>query len=126
MSFLNDRVYDNGLGILQTEVTAIHICSALPSTYAEATDNSTGFSLGSKASPTVSAPQAGDPTGRQVTVSAISDGTVSKTGTASHVAGVDTVANRLLYARSLNSSQAVTNGNPFTLTAHTIRFPAVA
>jgi hypothetical protein len=123
MSYLNDRVYDNGLGILQTEVTAIHICSSLPATYAEATST---YSLGSKSSPTVSAPQAGSPDGRQVTVSAISDGTVSDTGTAGFVAGVDVSGSRLLYARALASTQAVTDGNPFTLTSHTIRIPAPA
>jgi hypothetical protein len=37
---------------------------------------------------------------------------------------VDTVNSRLLAAGALSASQAVTNGNSFTLTSAVIRFPA--
>jgi hypothetical protein len=119
--FLNDRVFDNGLTVLDTEADKLTICSAEPATYTEA--NAT-FALGAKTSPTVGAPAARTPSGRKVTVSAITDGSVSATGTASHYALVDTVNSRLLAAGALSASQSVTNGNTFTLTAFDIGIPA--
>lgn len=123
MPFLNDRVYDNGLTVLDTEANALHICNAEPATYAAAT---TTNSLGSKTSLSIGAPGAGSPNGRKVTVAAITDGSVSANGTASHWAIVDTVNSRLLAAGPLAASQVVTSGNPFTLPAFDIRIPAPA
>lgn len=123
MAYLNDRVYDNGLTVLDTEANVLHICSALPTTYAQATST---YTLGNKATPTVSAPGAGTPNGRQVTVSEITDGTVTGTGTASHWALVDTANSRLLASEALSATQAVTNGNEFRLTSFTVRIPAPA
>lgn len=120
MPFLNDRVLDNGLSALTSEANKLTICSAEPATFAEA--NAT-YALGSKVSPTVGSPGARAPSGRKVTVSAITDGAVSATGTASHWALVDTVNSRLLAANSLSASQAVTNGNAFTLAAFDVGIP---
>lgn len=123
MAYLNDRVLDNGLQVLTSETNQLRLCSQEPTTYAQATST---FSLGTRASPTVSSPGAGSPSGRQVTVSSISDGSVTGTGTATHWALVDTANSRLLAANNLTSSQAVTNGNVFTLTSFTVRLPAPA
>jgi hypothetical protein len=120
MPFLNDRVLDNGLSALTAEADKLTICSQEPATFAEA--NST-HKLGSKASPTVGSPAARTPSGRKVTVSAISDGAVEATGTASHWALVDTGNSRLLAAGALSASQGVTNGNTFTLGAFDIGIP---
>src|SRR5687767_460754 len=119
MSFLNDRVLDLGLTVLDTEVNSLHICSQQPVTYTQAV---TTFTLGNKASPSVSAPaQRGSPAdGRQVTVAAVSDGSVTANGTATHWALVDTGNSRLLASGALAASQAVTSGNTFTLGAFTI------
>ncbi len=123
MPYLNDRIYDNGLTVLDTEANVLHICNAEPSTYAAAT---TTNSLGSKTSLSIGAPGAGSPNGRKVTVAAISDGSVSTNGTASHWAIVDTVNSRLLAAGPLAAAQVVTAGNPFTTPAFDIRVPAPA
>lgn len=123
MSFLNDRVLDNGLSALTSEANKLTVCSAEPGTFTEA--NST-FALGSKSSPTVGSPAARSPSGRKVTVSAISDGAVSATGTASHWALVDTVNSRLLAAGALSATQPVTSGNTFTLTSFDIGIPGPA
>lgn len=122
MPFLNDRVLDNGLSVLDTEADELHICSQEPTTYAEAV---TTYSLGNKAAPTVGAPADGSPNGRAVTVSAISDGTVTANGTATHWALVDSVNSRLLAAESLASGVAVTTGagETFSLGSFTIRKP---
>ena len=103
MAYLNDRVLDNGLSALTSEADELIICSAEPATFAEADAT---YALGSKASPTVGAPAARAPSGRKVTVSAITDGTVFATGTATHWALVDTSNSRLLAANSLSASAA--------------------
>lgn len=118
-SFLHNNVLDNGLNYITSNTTTLYICSALPSTYAEA---SSTYKLGTKSSPTVSAPANGSPNGRSVTVSAITDGTVNTTGTATHYAL--TSGSVLIAAGQLASSQAVTAGNTFTLSAITINIPA--
>lgn len=122
MPYLNDRVLDNGLTVLDTEANELHICSQEPTTYAEAV---TTYTLGNKSTPTVGAPADGTPNGRAVTVSAISDGTVTGNGTATHWALVDTINSRLLAASSLAAGVAVTTGagETFSLASFTIRKP---
>lgn len=120
MSFLHDRVLDNGLSVLTSEVNKLTICSQEPQTFAQA--NAT-YALGSKVSPTVSSPVAATPTGRKVTVSAVSDGAVSASGTATHWALLDTANSRLLAASALAGSQSVVNGNTFSLTAFDVAMP---
>lgn len=123
MAFINDRVFDTGLTVLDTEVNRLDICSQEPVSYAEATST---YTLGNKTSPTVGAPADRTPSGRKVTVSAITDGTVTGTGTASHWALTDTVNTRLLATGSLSASQGVTADNVFTLGAFDIGIPDAA
>lgn len=123
MSYLNDRVYDNGLTVLDTEANRLDICSAEPTTFAEATST---YSLGNKTSLSIGSPAARSPSGRKVTVAAITDGAVTADGTAGYYAIVDTVNSRLLAAGPLNASQSVYNGNTFTLAAFDIGIPGPA
>lgn len=120
MAILSDRVFDNGLTVLDTEANKILICSAQPATYTEA--NAT-YALGNSTSLSIGAPADRSGGGRQVTIAAITDGSVTATGTATHYAIVDTTNSRLLAAGSLTASQAVTSGNTFTLTSTTIGIP---
>ena len=123
MPFINDRVFDVGLTVLDTEVNRLDICSAEPTTYSQATSSLT---LANKTSPTVGAPSDRSPTGRKVTVSAITDGSVTASGTASHWALTDTVNSRLLATGALSGTQVVTAGNVFTLGAFDIGIPDAA
>lgn len=125
MPYLNDTyIFDNGLAQLDTAGNRLDICNAEPTNFTQATSNpGTGYSLGNKTSLSVGAPADRTPTGRKVTVAAITDGTVSATGTATHWAITDTVNSRLLAAGALSASQAVTSGNTFTLSAFDIGFP---
>lgn len=128
MAYLNDRVYDKGLEILETEVTRLDICSSLPTTYTEATTTHTlGHATGA-ALPSVGAPADRSGGGREVTVGATdhANATVTTGGSAGFVALSDTGNNRLLAARAISSSQEVTESNPFTLTSFTIGIPGVA
>lgn len=123
MAFLNDRVLDNGLTVLDTEANRLDICSAEPTTYTQATSTN---SLGNKTSLSIGAPTARTPNGRKVVVAAITDGTVTANGTATHIAIVDTVNSRLLATQALTASQVVTSGNTFTLPTIDIGIPAPA
>jgi len=122
-AYLNDRVYDNGLTVLDTEASHLYINSTQPTTYTEAI---TTYALGVKATPTVGAPAAKAGGGREVTVSAITDGTVSGTGTAGFFSLVDSSNTRLLAAGPLSATQSVTSGNTFTLTSFKIGIPSPA
>jgi hypothetical protein len=121
MPFLADRVLDSGLTILTTEVNRFDICSAEPTTYAAATSTNT---LGNRTAPTIGSPAARSPSGRRVTVAAItSGGTVTVNGTATHWALSDTVNSRLLATGALSSSLAVTTSYSFTTAAFDIGIP---
>jgi len=120
MASLADRVFDNGLTVLDTEANKILITSAEATTYTQA--NAT-FALGNSTSLSIGAPAARSGGGRQVTIAAITDGSVTATGTATHYAIVDTVNSRLLATGSLSASQAVTSGNTFTLSSAVIGIP---
>ena len=120
MATLNDRVFDNGLTVLDTEATKIVITSQEATTYTEA--NST-YALGDSTSLSIGAPADRAGGGREVTVAAITDGSVTGTGTATHYAIVDTVNTRLLATSTLTASQAVTTGNTFTLSSVAIGIP---
>jgi len=120
MATLNDRVFDNGLTVLDTEANAIHVTSQEATDYTDATSTST---LGNSTSLSIGAP--GDRTGggRKVTVAAITDGSITATGTATHYALVDTSNTRLLATGTLTASQSVTSGNTFTLATFDIGIP---
>ena len=118
MAYINDEVFDQGLDYADTNGTRIDICSQEPSSYGEATTAGT-YSLGNKTGLNTGATQAGATDGRRVVVPAITDGSVTNTGTATHWALTDGSA-VLLATGALSSSQAVTSGNTFTLDAISI------
>ena len=119
MATLDNRVFDNGLTVLDTEANVIHITSAEATSFA----NVSTVTLGNSPSLSIGAPQDRSGGGREVIVAAITDGSVTGTGTASHYAIVDTVNSRLLATGSLTASQAVTSGNTFTLSSVAIGIP---
>jgi hypothetical protein len=120
MATLDNRVFDNGLTVLDTEANKVLITSQEATTYTQA--NST-YALGNSASLSIGAPADRSGGGREVTVAAIADGSVTGTGTATHFALVDTSNTRLLATGSLSASQSVTSGNTFTLASFDIGIP---
>lgn len=121
MGFVNTSVLDSGLSWAQTNGTRLDITTTEATTYAQATSTLT---LGNKTGVSVGAPANGSPSGRKVTVPSISGGSVTGTGTAAFWALTDNSAT-LVATGSLASSQAVTNGNTFSLSAFDIRIPSV-
>lgn len=120
MASLNDRILDFGLSVLDTEANAVYITSAEATTYTQATST---YALGNATSITVGAPQDRTGGGREVVVSAVTGGTVTTSGTATHYAIVDTVNSRLLATNTLNNPQAVVAGNSFSLAAISVGIP---
>jgi hypothetical protein len=119
MALIADYVFDAALAKLDIEANRLDICTSEPTTYAQAT-TAGAVSLGSKTGLSIGAPSDRTPTGRRVTVAAITDGVVSNTGTGAFWAVTDTVNSRLLATGALASTQSVTAGNPFTLPAFDI------
>ena len=122
MAYLSDSILDAALQYIIDNCDALYICSTLPSTYAEATST---YALGSKSSPSLAAITNGT-SGRKTVLSAITDGSVSATGSAGFYALVDTVGTELLLAQSFTVAQNVTSGNQFTTDALNIQIPDVA
>ncbi len=120
MATLGNRVFDNGLTVLDTEANKILVTSQEATTYTEA--NAT-YALGNSTSLSINAPADRTGGGRKVTVAAISDGSITATGTATHYAIVDTTNSRLLATAALTASQSVTSGNTFTLATFDIGIP---
>ncbi len=113
MPFMSDEVFDTGLDYADTNGTRIDITSSEATTYTEATSTNT---LGNKTGLNTGATEAGATDGRRVIVPAITDGSVTGTGTADSWALTDG-SSILVATGALSSSQAVTSGNTFTLDA---------
>ena len=120
MASIADYVLDAALTKLDTEADRIDITSQEATTYAEATST---YTLGNSTSLAFGAPQDGDTSGRKVTAAAITDGSVTATGTATHYSIVDVSASRLLATGSLTTSQSVVSGNTFTVAEFDIEIP---
>lgn len=126
MAYIDDNVLDSGLNYVKTNADKIFICTQEPNTYVGATST---YAIGVKdfgAGGVINgAITAGSPSGRKVTTNAITNGSVTANGTASHWAMVYSAGPILIAASSLSAPQAVVSGNTFTLTAFDIRLPGV-
>ena len=119
MAFLANAVFDSGLSYITSNGSRIDITSTEATTYAEATST---FTLGNSTSLSVGSPADRGAGGREVTAAAISDGSVTGTGTAAFYAITDGTS-VLIATGALTASQAVTNGNSFTLSSFTVGIP---
>lgn len=120
MAYLGNTVFDSGLNAIDTNTENLYILSADPGlTFA----NIATYALGNKAAPTISAPSDRTGGGREVVISAIVDGSVTATGTATHYALTDDSANEILATSTLSSNVSVTSGGTFTTDEFTIGIP---
>lgn len=117
MALLTDAVLDGALNILTSNGTRIDLCTSEPTTYS-------GISSVSAGNGTMSIGSAADRTGggREVTVGAVANGTVTATATATHYT-ISNGSNALYASGALSSSQAVTSGNAWTMAAFKISIP---
>ena len=121
MPYLNTIAMDSGLSYLTTNGTRVDICSTEPTTYTQAT---TTYTLG-YGTTTTGSPATRSPSGRKVTVAAISGASVTGTNTAAYWALSYPSGTALLATGNLSASQSVTSGNTFSLAAFDIGIPAV-
>lgn len=120
MATLGNRVFDNGLSVIGGEGTDIHVTSQEAADFTEATAT---YTLGNATMPGVTGPADRTGGGREVTVAALTNGSITANGTVTHYAIVDTANSRLLATAALTASQVVTNGNTFSLDSFTIGIP---
>jgi len=120
MAFLGDRVFDNGLSVFGSEATNIHVTTQEAADFTEATAT---YTVGNGAMPSVTGPADRTGGGREVVIAALTGGSITANGTATHYAVVDTANSRLLAAGSLTASQVVSNGNTFSLDSFNIGIP---
>jgi hypothetical protein len=120
MATLGNRVFDNGLSVIGGEGTDIHVTSQEASDFTEATAT---YTLGNATMPSVTGPADRTGGGREVTVAALTNGSITGDGTVTHYAIVDTANSRLLATAALTASQVVTDGNTFSLDSFTIGIP---
>lgn len=117
MANVSDEFFDSGLDWVDTNGTILHI---LPGEYSTFT-GVTGNSLGNKTGINPAAPSNRTAGGREVVISAITGGSVTGTGTATHWALVS--ASVFVACGALASSQGVTSGNTFSLTQFALGIP---
>ena len=120
--FLADYVLDNGLNVLDTQATHIHICSSNPILYSDVAT----LTLGNKnfgAGNCFGVPAGASPNGRKVSSTPIIDGSITASGTATFIAVTDQTNSRLLAVIKLSSPTAVTNGLTFVLASFDISEP---
>lgn len=118
MSYLNDSVLDAALNVIDTGATQLDILNAEVTLYASIA----GASLGNKTGINFAAPADRTGGGRQITLAAITDGSVTATDDATHWC-VHNASDTLYACHTLASLQAVTSGNTFTLTEFEIGIP---
>lgn len=124
MSFLHDDVLDGALAVITDNDDRFDICSQEPANYTEATST---YTLGNKdhgaAGSAWGAQADGDVSGRKISSTAVTDGSVTGTDTATHWASSDTGNTTLHAAGALSSSQAVTSGNTWSMASFDIEIP---
>lgn len=113
-----NAVFDAALQYIEDNGTKVHILSQAATI---GTTDSNDYTLGNETSCTYTGP-GDDTSGRKTTLDAITDGDVTATDTATHYA-ITTTADVVLVCQELASSQGVTSGNKFTLTAVDINIP---
>ena len=116
MSTLSNSVLDGGLDYLVAETTTLHICNTEPTTYSQATGSA---SLGS-GSCSVTGPSDGSPDGRHATVGAVTGGSVTATGTATHYALVS--GSELLATGDISPTRSVNAFDTFSSPSSTVTF----
>lgn len=108
------------------EATRLFICSAEPTTYAEA---SSTYMVGYKNSPTMGAASDRSGGGRKTTIAAVTDGVVNTGGGGDsdmYFALADHANSRLLAVGPVTNDQILFDGNTWTMSAFEVGVPDAA
>ena len=127
MAYFHNDVLDAALSYFSTNTENLYITddTGAPDTFTKA---SATYKCGTKSSPSFTGPADDGTAGRKITVDAISDGSIATDGTtttatAQYFALTDDSESKLLMYEELASTQSVTEGNTFTLTAFKLSIP---
>jgi hypothetical protein len=105
----NDEMLDAALDYLKNAADKLILCSAQPTTYAEATST---YALADVAIDSTDFTHAnGDTSGRKTTIAAQNGVLIDTSGTSTHVAIVDDTSSKLLYVTTHTSQALVANGS---------------
>lgn len=115
---VSNTVLDTALNYVKTNGSRLCLCSAEPTTYAEAI---TTYKLADVdiINTDYTGPADGDTSGRKIAVNAQSAVTVDTSGTSTHLAIVDVTGTELLCVTT-HTSQALTSGNTANIAAFDI------
>lgn len=115
---VHNDVLDASMSYISANADKAVICSAQPTSYAEAVNNAGGggYALADYV-PSFTGPADGDASGRKLTVDAETGITVDDSGTGNHIALVKTGTSTLLYVTTITSPQPLVAGNTADLTA---------
>jgi hypothetical protein len=118
MALLHDAVLDAALNVIVSNGSRLDICSSEPATYG----GIAGVSLGNKTALSIGSPADRAGGGREIQVNAITGGSCTAGGNATHFAIHNATA--AIYATgSLSTTYAVVNGATFSLAAFKIGIP---
>lgn len=105
-------VIDGALNIVKNNANKLTVCTAQPLTFADANTNYKLAEVTMAATDYTLA--AGVTSGRRATVASKTNFPIATSGTATHVALVDTVGSRLLYVTTCSSTALAAGGNVTT------------
>jgi hypothetical protein len=120
MPYLNDDIFDDGENELTNKTENLYVLSGDPGL---TWSNIAALGLGVKSSPVVSSPADRVGGGREVTISAITDGVGTAVGNAAYWALTDDSATKILASGDLAAPVSMKVGSIFTLTEFTIAIP---
>ena len=110
----NDEVMDAALNYIKGQADKISCCVTTPTTFTEAV-STYKLAYTNISGADFTGPTNGDASGRKITVGQKADVPVSTTGSAQHIALVDTSGSgKLLYVTDVSGVQTVTSGNTMT------------
>jgi hypothetical protein len=119
--YVNDLIRTNGLQYLVTNGDRLHVCSAEPTTYAEATST---YDLGHWSSIGITGPTSDGAGGEYAEVPTnTNSGMGSADGTALFFAIVDTAGSALLVVNALSDPATIVSGSPFSSPSFRITMP---
>lgn len=110
---IDNSVLDAALNELKNKCNKMTACAGEPATFADANNGGTNFLADVTMAPADLIVADGDTSGRKVTVAQKTGVNVDTTGTADHVALLDTVGSVLLLVTTA-TAQALTSGNTMT------------
>jgi hypothetical protein len=120
-AMITDNALDAALNYIKNNAENLYICNNLPTNFTEA---SSTYKVGVKANPAFTGPANGDSGGRKLTVNAVTDGSITGSGTIYYIAITkNTPTSELLVVLPLVTPRLIDADTTFTLTAFDIEIP---